>query len=58
MNSDAGKGHSRNDYEQQAKIVNGARPFFHAKVSFQRTYLPKTTWDKTNGERAEYSTND
>jgi hypothetical protein len=39
MNSDGGKGHSENDYEQKAKIVNGARPFFHVKVSFQRTFF-------------------
>jgi len=47
MNGDAGKGHSGNNQNEQSKIVNGARPVFHAKVSFQRTCLSKTTWDKT-----------
>src|SRR5262249_40190414 len=28
-----------NDHNQQAKIVNGARPVFHAKVSFQLELL-------------------
>src|SRR6185369_9411560 len=35
MNRGSDKHQGTNDHNQQAKIVNGARPVFHAKVSFQ-----------------------
>jgi hypothetical protein len=36
MDRYSGKRHSTDDDNQQAKIVHGARPVFHAKVSFQQ----------------------
>jgi len=43
MNSGSDKRQGTNDDNQQAKIVNGARPIFHTKVSFQLDLFPKTT---------------
>jgi hypothetical protein len=41
VNGYGSESHSKSDHNEQSKIVNGARPVFHAKVSFQLKLFPK-----------------
>jgi hypothetical protein len=45
MNRGSDKHQGTNDHNQQARIVNGARPIFHAKVSFQLDCFPEERLD-------------
>jgi hypothetical protein len=41
MNGYGGKRQATHNHDQQAKIVHGARPVFHTKVSFQTLVVNK-----------------